>query len=584
MRKFLNTIKHSVCIFKDEYSFSRMNNFASKTAKGDFLLFLNDDVEIISPNWIESMLKLAMQEKVGAVGAKLLFPDGTLQEAGGIVWKDGIIWNYGRNEDPNEPCYNFVRNVDYSSGSCLLVKRDLFERIGKFDTQYEPAYCEDTDLCLSIQKEGFKVLYQPLATVIHHEGKTCGTDLNSGIKSFQIKNQKIFRKKWQQFLNSRLNDSMDDVFHERNRKGGKNILYVDHYIPEYDKDAGSLLVYYMLCTLSYLEHKVTFWPDNLVKTEPYVTNLQQKGIEVIYDGNNFESFIKKHGNVFEFCITTRAHIAPKYIDLIKKHAPQCKIVYDTVDLHFVRESREAKIKHDSNMHDQALKTKETEFQIFRNSDIIIVKSMGEANLLLKEIPKSHVAIIPTFEISPDKINPFNLRNDLLFIGGFQHPPNIDSLQHLINIIFPKIREKLPESKLFVIGSNPTQKIIDMCSETKNVVFLGYVKNIDFYLQKCKLLLAPIRFGAGVKGKITQSLAYGLVVITTSIGAEGISDKNGEILIISENDDEFIEKAVLLYNDESFWTKLSLNSKKHSEENFSPEYVKNTIEKIIAILT
>ena len=579
MRRFLKTTKHRVCIFKNNYSFGEMNNFASTFANGEFLLFLNDDVEIVSASWLEYMLKVAINDKVGAVGPKLLFSDGKLQEAGGIVWKDGIIWNYGRNENPEDPNYNFVRNVDYCSGCCLMIKKELFEKLGKFDLQYKPAYCEDVDLCLAIQKEGLSILYQPLAVLIHYEGKTSGTDLKSGIKSYQVQNQKKFRIKWKSFLDSRLNDSQNNVFLERNRKKGINILYIDHYIPEYDKDAGSLLVYYLLSSLSYMDHKVTFWPDNLNKTEPYATNLQQKGVEVIYNHNNFQSFIKKHGNDFQICITTRAHIAPKYIELLKKHAPECKIIYDTVDLHFIREFREASLKQDSSKHLLAQKTKDLELEIFQKSDIVITKSLEEAHFLLNEDPQLNVSIIPTFDLPPKEFPPYEERKDLLFLGGFQHPPNVDSLEYLIKDLFPKIREKIPDVQLYVIGSNPTQEIIDMCSKVEGTIFLGYVKEIDPYLKKCRLLLAPLRFGAGVKGKITQSLAYGLVVITTPVGSEGISNENNKLLISNSNN-EFVDNSISIYNDKELWTALSLNSIKYSQENFSPEYIQDTLKQTI----
>jgi len=579
IRQFLKTLKHKVCIFKKDYSFGEMNNFASEYANGDFLLFLNDDVEIVSASWLEYMLKLALSEKVGAVGPKLLFSNGKLQEAGGIIWKDGIIWNHGRNEDPEDSKFNFVRSVDYCSGCCLMIKKEIFERLGQFDPQYRPAYCEDADLCLAIQKEGLKILYQPLAVLIHYEGKTSGTDLKSGIKSYQVENQKKFRKKWKSFLNSRQNDSQNNVFLERNRKNGINILYIDHYIPEYNKDAGSLLVYYLLSSLSYMDHKVTFWPDNLIKTEPYATNLQQKGIEVIYNHTDFQSFIKKHRNDFQICITTRAHIAPKYIDLLKKHAPECKIIYDTVDLHFLREFREASLKQDSSKLLLAQKTKDLELEIFQKSDIVITKSLEEADFLLKQDSSHNFSIIPTFDLPPKEFLTYDERKDLLFLGGFQHPPNVDSLKYLINDLFPKIRKKLPDVKLYVIGSNPTQEITEMCSEVEGIIFLGYVKVIDSYLKKCRLLLAPLRFGAGVKGKITQSLAYGLVVITTPIGSEGISNKNDKLLI-SNSDNEFVENTISVYNNKELWTTLSLNSIKYSENNFSPEYIYDTLEQTI----
>ena len=579
MRKFLKSIKHQVCIFTDEYSFSNVNNYAAKKAKGEYLLFLNDDVEIISPNWLESMLKLILYNTVGAVGAKLLFSNRKLQEAGGIVWKNGIIWNYGRNENPQDPRFNFVRSVDYCSGSCLLIKKDLFEKVGKFDTQYRPAYCEDTDICLTLQKAGLKILYQPLATMIHHEGKTSGIDLTSGIKSYQIQNQKKFRNKWNSFLDSRLNASSDNAFLERNRKDGINILYIDHYIPEYNKDAGSLLVYQVLSILSYLNHKVTFWPDNLARLEPYATSLQQKGIEIVYGNNSFESYIKKHGNNFQICILTRAHIAPKYIDLIRQNAPNCKIIYDTVDLHFVREYREAKLKNDTKKIQQSKLTKTTEFDLFDKSDIVVVKSKEDADILLSEKPTLPLAIIPTFNIPSAKTLPFEKRQDLLFLGGFQHVPNIDSLEYLITNLFPKIRSNIPNVFLNVIGSNPTKHVIDLCSNEKNVNFLGYMPEIESYLQNCKLLIAPIRYGSGVKGKITQSMANGLVVVTTPLGSEGISNSN-DILKISHTDDEFVENVIQMYNNEQEWTKISQNAKIYAEKYFSPETVKNTLEQII----
>ena len=142
------------------------------------------------------MLKLGLDDKVGAVGAKLLFPDGKLQEAGGIIWKNGFGWNYGRNKDPKESLYNFVREVDYCSASCLMVKKKIFDEVGGFDEIFKIAYCEDSDLCFTIRKHGYKVLYQPLAEVVHFEGSTQGTDINSGIKSQQLENQKVFYKKW----------------------------------------------------------------------------------------------------------------------------------------------------------------------------------------------------------------------------------------------------------------------------------------------------------------------------------------------------------------------------------------------------
>jgi len=579
MRRFLKTSKNRVLIFDKEYSFGAINNFASKESKGEFLLFLNDDVEIISPNWLEALLKLGLDERVGVVGAKLLFPNGKLQEAGGIVWGSGAVWNYGRNSNPDDLDFNFVRDVDYSSASCLLVKKKIFEKVKGFDLRYTVAYCEDNDLCHSIKDLGYRILYQPLACVIHHEGKTSGTDVRSGIKSYQIQNEKKFKKKWNRVLKNRGIDSEKNAFIERNRKQGANILFIDHYVPEYDKDSGSLVTFYIMNIFSSLGNRVTFWPENLNKKEPYVSELQQKGIEVIYGPNNFESFIKERGWEFHICFTGRPHISKKFIEIIKKYAPHCKILYDTHDLHFVREMREAKLANDPIKFEKAKLTRKNEFEIIHKADITITRGIKEANIVLDDNSSLKLAVIPPLQIPQKDIPSYNLRKDILFVGGFQHAPNVDAIEYLIKDIFPKIL-KLQNVKLYIIGSNPTQKVVDLCTNKKNVIFLGYVENIEPYLKKCRILIAPLRFGAGVKGKITQSMAYGLPVVTSSIGTESISDDNSKVLIEAENSNDFAKKTVALYNDEKSWTELSNNGKEFAEKHYSPESVRSTICQIL----
>ena len=174
---------------------------------------------------------------------------------------------------------------------------------------------------------------------------------------------------------------------------------------------------------------------------------------------------------------------------------------------------------------------------------------------------------------------FEKRKDLLFVGGFQHPPNIDTLEYLVNKIFPQIKEKLPDVKLYVIGSNAPQSIVSLCENNDGVIFLGHIRNLETYLKECRVHVAPIRFGAGVKGKITQSMAYGLPVVTTKIGAEGISNENEDVLEIA-NEQNFAGKTFAVYNDEELWNKLSKNSTKKIAQEFSPEVVRETLNAMI----
>jgi GT2 family glycosyltransferase len=176
--------------------FLRSCNAAARLARGEFVFFLNNDTQVL-PGWLDPMVGLMRARlDAGAAGCKLLFPDGRLQEAGAIVWDNATGLTYGRGDDPEQPAYNFVREVDYVSGAALLVRTELFARLGGFDERFAPAYCEDSDLGFRIREAGLKVLYQPRSRVVHFEGVTNGTDLTQGIKRFNEVNQPKLRAKW----------------------------------------------------------------------------------------------------------------------------------------------------------------------------------------------------------------------------------------------------------------------------------------------------------------------------------------------------------------------------------------------------
>jgi GT2 family glycosyltransferase len=175
-------------------------NRAAEAARGAYLVFLNNDTQV-QAGWLDEMLALLeADEQAGLVGAKLVFPDGRLQEAGARIWRDGSGHHIGRYDDPARAEYNTVREVDYCSGACLMISAALFHGLGGFDIRYAPAYYEDTDLAFRVRAAGRKVLYQPKAVVVHHEGVSHGTDLSRGMKAHQVANQGKFRERWHSVL------------------------------------------------------------------------------------------------------------------------------------------------------------------------------------------------------------------------------------------------------------------------------------------------------------------------------------------------------------------------------------------------
>jgi GT2 family glycosyltransferase/SAM-dependent methyltransferase len=580
--RVLSEVKNLHLIVNEQnIGFLESCNLGAKASKGKYILFLNNDT-MATKGWLPPLLELMNREDVGAVGSKLVYPDGTLQEAGGIIWKDGSGWNYGRRGDPYKPEYNYIREVDYCSGASLLVDRELFEKIDGFDKRFKPAYGEDSDLCFAIRKLGYKVMYQPMSVIVHFEGVSCGTDTSSGIKKYQEINRPKFVEKWGPVLQKDHHPpDAQNVFLARDRAPGKRILVIDSFVPTYDKDAGSFDMFSMLKILVELGNKVTFIGDNLLGPEPYTRGLQQKGIEVIYAPYvvSIEDYIRKHGRFFDVVMLSRAYIAIKHFARVKRDCVKAKVVYDTVDLHYLRQSRQASIENNERLLRKAEETKASELYLAKNSDITLVVSPVEKEVLLKEDPSLNVEVIIRSVHSvttPQK--PFRERKDILFIGGFAHPPNVDAVVYFVEGILPLIKQEMPDLRFYIVGSNPRKGVLSLQSET--VVVTGYVKDLRPYFENCKAFVAPLRYGAGVKGKILLSMSYGVPVVTTSIGAEGIGLVDGQNVLLADDPQEFAQKVILLCNKEELWSKVSRNSLEHIRKYFSYEAAREQLKELI----
>ena len=336
----------------------------------------------------------------------------------------------------------------------------------------------------------------------------------------------------------------------------------------------------ILKILAELGHRVTFIGENFNQFEPYDSIMQQAGVEVIFSPfiRSIEQYISQNGQYFDVVMLSRLHIAQKHLSNIRKYCPTAKVVFDTVDLQFLRESRRAKVKNDPVLLKKADELKKMEIHLAKSSDITIVVSTKEYEILKSEDPSLNVQIISLIHElkNPDKT--FSERRDLLFLGAFLHNPNVDGIIWFIQEIFPKIKQKIPDIKLFVVGDRPTKELLAFSSE--DFIVTGYVEDLIDYFNDCRVFVAPLRYGAGVKGKINQSMSYGLPVITTHIGAEGMGLTDEHNILIADDPDTFAKKVILLYQDEELWNKISINSIEHIRQNFSYEISKNRIKQFI----
>ncbi|MEA3638341.1 MAG: glycosyltransferase [Lamprobacter sp.] len=564
----------------ENLGFLRSCNRAAEQARGRYLLLLNNDTLLLE-GCLDALLRtFAEHEQVGAVGARLIYPDGHLQEAGGIVWKDGSAWNWGRGEHPEDPRFNYVREVDYCSAACLMVPTALFRELGGFDERYAPAYYEDTDLCLALRDRGYSVLYQPAATVVHFEGASHGTDESAGLKAYQVRNRDLFRQKWAIRLQHHLDNGVCPE-RERDRVDGPRVLWIEACMLTPDQDSGSLRTWRLLQLIRALGCKVTFMADNLQATAPYADQLRQAGIEVqsAPHTSSVSQYLDTEGAHQDVIVLCRHYIAIRYIDQVRRVAPQARLIFDTIDLHYLRLRRQAELDQNPSTRAAADLAYREELSIAERSDMTLVVSGIEAGELARELPGVRVEILSNVHDPLDEVAPAAGRQHILFVGGFQHPPNIDAVEFYAREIWPVFREDHPNVRTYIVGSRMPMELRRL-GEAAGLDMLGYVADLQPLLAGCRLSVTPLRYGAGVKGKVNQSLAAGLPLVATAIAIEGMALEHERDVLVAEEPAKLVAAMSRLYADDRLWHRLSENGRQRIREQFSSEVARAGLRRIL----
>ena len=564
----------------ENLGFIRSCNHASEHALGEFVFFLNNDTQV-SAGWLDSLVAVFDQHQdAGIVGSRLLFPDGKLQEAGGIVWDDASGWNFGRLDNPEKPEFNYLKEVDYVSGAALMIRSSLLTTLGRFDERFVPAYYEDTDLAFAVRKAGFKVFMQPRSNIVHFEGVTNGTETGSGIKRYQVENQGKFLAKWQSVLSRDHFPNAENLFLARDRSRFKTtVLVVDHYVPHYDKDAGSRSTWQYLQLMVSAGFNVKFIGDNFFRHEPYATELENMGIEVLCGNDyaqNWQQWITDNAPAIDVIYLQRPHISENYLPVINPLEHRPKIIYFGHDLHFLRLERQHEVERDPQLAREAAEWKQREFDIFQQVDLVYYPSEVEVSRIKQEMPELQVKAIPLyiFEEEGTEVYDPEERKDLLFIGGFNHTPNVDAVKWFIQQVFPQVSASLPDVMLHVVGSNMPGDINDLGGG--NVIMHGFLEDedLDALYSSIRLSVVPLRYGAGVKGKVLESMHKGVPVLTTSIGAEGIPQAE-DCMCVSSIDD-YGARVIRLYQDGDELNRMSSSSRLLISEHFSVEAASDAI--------
>lgn len=555
-------------------------NAGLAAARGEFVVFLNNDTAV-RPGWLEALVStFASRPDCGLAGAKLVYPDGRLQEAGGIIFSDASGWNYGRFGDPAHPGFNYVREVDYCSGAAIMLRRELLEQFGGFDVRYRPAYYEDTDLAFRVREVGLRCYYQPAAEVVHFEGVTSGTDTGSGVKRYQVVNQSKFLERWNRALPAHPAAGTKPELAREHRVRGR-VLIVDACTPEPDKDSGSVRMVNLMRLLVAEGWKVSFLPENRQYLPRYTTDLQQLGVEALYLPwiADVPGWFAENGPHLDAVILSRHYVASAFLPLVEAYAPRARRIFDTVDLHYLREERAASIAGDDpEMRRLAAETKRAELALMRACHVTLVVSPVERSLLEAEIPEARVEVLSNVHEVAGRNHGFHERRDIWFVGGFQHPPNVDAVQWFVREVWPQVRSEVPDARFHVVGSKMPESMRALAGN--GVEIHGHVEDLSPFLEGCRVSVAPLRYGAGVKGKVNQAMAHGQPVVATPMAVEGMHLADGDEVLVAETAVAFAASVVRLYRDEHLWERLSHAGMANVANHFSFDAARAALARVL----
>jgi len=359
---------------------------------------------------------------------------------------------------------------------------------------------------------------------------------------------------------------------------------IDDQIPAPYLGSGFPRAHKLIEFLCESEFIVTFIPvGNSTAHEPTTQRLQQFGVEVFY-GNSFvpEAVLRSRAGHYDAVIISRPHNGAKYLSLVRECFPNARVIYDAEALFCLREFLKAEVEGRSLSDVQKRSMLSDELGIMSQADVVTTVSEAEREIILREKSHDNVVVWGYPHDLHEPATSFSGRRDLLFVGGFigGHPPNTDAVGYFVQNLFPKILQKLPECRFFIVGSQPPESIKKLASQ--RVIIAGFVENLEEYYEKCRVFVAPIRFMAGVSLKLIEAMSHGIPTVVSPIAASGLNLRDGREALIGKEDEDFINKVVELYENETLWYAIQRAAQNYIQQHCSPEAMKSELAAILGL--
>ena len=532
-------------------------NFAASQARGEFLVLLNDDTEVMD-GWLEELVETARRRPAaGAVGSTMLFPDGTLQEAASVLWADGSSITVGRGLPGDSRKYDYERRVDFASGGSLLIRRATFEQLGGMDPSYFPAYYEDADLCLRMAEIGQSTWYQPRSRVMHYESMST----NDTFRAFLFaRNRATFVARWERLLSEREPaapgdpQALERAVHLA-MGGLRRVLFIDDQVADASIGSGYPR---MVDTLRAIQDSGRYHLSlftSLVDGSKNNDLACELGIAVVdgFSPGDLEEHLSSLALPYDAVVISRPHNYERFAHIITRLYPGTPIIYDAEALFHRRIERQAALGYPGGLVEEAAEMRALEARIASEAALVVTISEQEATFMAEHARgpvRVHSPLLHGLAPGPGG---YADREDIAFVAGWAWgvlTPNVDALMWFARDVLPEVLARAPGARLLVTGSNVPAPVLRLAGPS--IVFTGRVPDLEEFYAKARVVIVPMRYGSGVKIKTIEALQFGVPTVATSVGAEGLELVERDCLLVDDDAQGFAFKVAALLEDREAW--------------------------------
>ncbi|MCB1671702.1 MAG: glycosyltransferase [Pseudomonadales bacterium] len=568
----------------DNEGFVKAVNRGVEACRGRYLLLLNNDAMLHLYAIESAMETLQNTPDAGAVGGRILLLDGSLQEAGSIIFSNGSCLGYGRHGDPDAPEFQFRREVDYCSGAFLLCETALFRQLEGFDLDYAPAYYEDSDFCIRLQKQGLKVIYDPGAVITHYEFASSGGQHKAS--QLQDKHRQVLLAKHGDYLAGQPEADARSPLFCRSANRNPNILVIDDRVPHASLGSGYPRCREMLTLLAAEGFNVTLYPLQFPEESWKATYSSLPGnVEVMLDRGlqGLAAFLARRRGFYRTLLVSRIHNM-QYLNGVLADDPtlleNVTLIYDAEAITAPREILQRELQGEQFTDQQKFDLIEQEISAARTANAIVAVSRQEAEIYAGHGFSNTVVLGHSLPPRPTE-NTFEQRRDLLFVGALRDDdsPNVDSLHWFVSSVWPQLRRADPALKLHVVGDNEAPSLQQL--DVEGIEFHGRLDDLGSLYNQARAFIAPTRFAAGIPHKVHEAAAYGLPCVTTTLLARQLGWQDRVQLLSADQPGSFADSCLDLLRDRTVWESVRKAALDAVATECSPDRFRNVLLELVS---